>query len=69
MTTHSLISYYQQIDDPRQQSKCHYNLEEVLFMVTSAILCGAEDWEMIAEFVPASWKPSALAGNGGWRMR
>lgn len=67
MTTHSLVSYYQQVDDPRQQSKCQYNLEEVLFMVTSAILCGAEDWEMITEFCHAreAWLKKFISLENG----
>jgi predicted transposase YbfD/YdcC len=46
--THSVISIFRRIEDPRKPSLsfCH-SLTSVLFMTLIAVLCGASDWEQI----------------------
>jgi predicted transposase YbfD/YdcC len=46
--SHSVISIFRRIEDPRKPSLsfCH-SLTSVLFMTLIAVLCGASDWEQI----------------------
>jgi predicted transposase YbfD/YdcC len=44
------IDYFNEIDDPRQDSKLLYPLHEVLFLVLVGVLGCAEDWEAIVAF-------------------
>ncbi len=44
------IEFFKEIDDPRQDEKVLYPLEEVLFLILVGVLGCAEDWESIVEF-------------------
>ena len=35
------IEYFKDLDDPRQENKITYPLDEILFLVLCAVLCGA----------------------------
>jgi len=44
----TLLEQIQQLPDPRQASKCTYQLSDVVFMGLCGLLVGADDWEAIA---------------------
>lgn len=44
------IEYFKDLDDPRQEKKITYPLDEILFLVLCAVLCGANSWMEISVF-------------------
>lgn len=44
------ISHFSSLDDPRQQGKIDYPLEEVLLLVLCGVLAGADGWVEIQKF-------------------
>lgn len=46
----SFLSYIEELEDPRIDRKKLYPLSEVLLIVLTAVICGAEGWEDIADF-------------------
>jgi predicted transposase YbfD/YdcC len=44
------IEYFKELEDPRQDEKVLYPLQEVLFLVLAGVLGCAEDWEAILSF-------------------
>lgn len=44
----TLLEQIRQLPDPRQASKCTYQLSDVVFMGLCGLLVGADDWESIA---------------------
>ena len=44
------LSHFCALDDPRQQGKVDYPLEEILLLVLSAVLAGADVWGEIQKF-------------------
>jgi predicted transposase YbfD/YdcC len=44
------LEHFEALDDPRQQGKVWYPLDEVLLLCLLAVLAGAESWVEIAEF-------------------
>ncbi len=51
-TGHSIdfLTYFETMDDPRQQAKLLYPLQEVLLLALCAVLSGAQSWVAIAAF-------------------
>tara|TARA_R110002049_G_scaffold289943_2_gene473147 strand:+ start:1937 stop:3070 length:1134 start_codon:yes stop_codon:yes gene_type:complete len=49
-STEEFISFFSEIDDPRQDGKVLYPLDEVLFLIFTAILSCAESWDLIVDF-------------------
>jgi hypothetical protein len=44
------LEHFESLEDPRQQGKVWYPLDEVLLLCLVAVLAGAESWVEIAEF-------------------
>jgi len=44
------LEHFEVLDDPRQQGKVWYPLDEVLLLCLVAVLAGAEGWVEVAEF-------------------
>lgn len=44
------IEYFSELDDPRQDGKVLYPLQEILFLVFVAVLSCAESWKLIVKF-------------------
>lgn len=44
------ISFFQEIDDYRQDEKVLYPLDEILFLVFTGVLGCAEIWDLIIEY-------------------
>ena len=44
------LSHFAVLDDPRQQGKVGYPLEEILLLVLSGVIAGAEGWVEIQKF-------------------
>ncbi len=44
------IEYFSELEDPRQDGKVLYPLEEILFLVFVAVLSCAESWKLIVKF-------------------
>jgi predicted transposase YbfD/YdcC len=44
------IEYFSELDDPRQDGKILYPLEEILFLIFVAVLSCAESWKLIVKF-------------------
>ena len=42
------LSSFESLDDPRQQAKVRYPLDEILLLVLCAVLSGADGWVEIA---------------------
>ena len=42
--------YFENIKDPRQQSKVQHNFVETIMMVICAVIAGCDDWEDIADY-------------------
>lgn len=47
---HSIVflEYFETLENPRQQAKLRYPLDEVLLLTLCAVLSGAESWVAIA---------------------
>jgi len=45
-----LTDHFADIEDPRQASKVTYKLFDVLFLMLTAVISGAEGWEEIEDF-------------------
>ncbi|EKE80851.1 ISAs1 family transposase [Idiomarina xiamenensis] len=45
-----LTDHFADIEDPRQASKVTYKLFDVLFLILTAVISGAEGWEEIEDF-------------------
>lgn len=47
-----LISFFSKLEDPRRTSKGNikHNLTDMIFLVVSAVVCGANDWKSIHTF-------------------
>lgn len=50
MKTHSLISSFEGLNDPRINRTKLHPLENIIFITVSAVICGFEGWDEIAEF-------------------
>lgn len=44
------LSYFRDLEDPRQLGKVWYSLEEILLVSLCAVMAGCDDWEEIAAF-------------------
>jgi len=44
------IKYFEDMDDPRQEGKLKYPLDEILLLTLCGVLCGADGWVEISEF-------------------
>ncbi len=47
-TKPAFLSHFEALDDPRQQAKVLYPLDEVLLLVLCAVISGADNWTVIA---------------------
>jgi len=46
----TFLSCFQEIEDPREDKKLLYPMNEILFLVISAVLSSAESWEQIVKY-------------------
>ena len=46
----SLVDHLQVIPDPRMEGKCQHKLSDIMAIVISGVLCGADDWNAIESF-------------------
>ncbi len=44
------LDYFDKLEDPRQEAKLLYPLDEVLLVTLCAVLCGADSWVEVAAF-------------------
>ena len=47
-TAPAFLTHFQSIEDPRQQGKVLYPLEEILLLVLCGVISGADGWTSIA---------------------
>lgn len=54
----TFFEYFDGLNDTRQEGKVWHRLTDILFIVTSGIICGYDEWDMIHEWAsaPASQK-------------
>jgi predicted transposase YbfD/YdcC len=46
----AIVEMFSKVKDPRVKNRCHYKLEEVLFISICALISNGEDYEDMAEF-------------------
>lgn len=47
------FKYFDELNDTRQEGKVYHLLTDILFIVTSGIICGYDEWEIIHEWASA----------------
>ena len=47
-TAPAFLTHFQAVEDPRQQGKVLYPLEEILLLVLCGVISGADGWTSIA---------------------
>ncbi|MBS7343884.1 MAG: transposase family protein, partial [Parabacteroides sp.] len=45
-----IFSILEKVSDPRRDHLKKYSLESIFYITISAVLCGAESWNEVAEF-------------------
>jgi hypothetical protein len=45
----SLVDHFADLPDPRREQGRIHRLDEILFIATCAVLCGADNWVQIAD--------------------
>jgi len=46
----SILDHFAELDDPRREQGRIHHLDEVVFIATCAVLCGADNWVQIADY-------------------
>jgi hypothetical protein len=49
----AFFKYFDGLNDSRQEGKVWHRLTDILFIVTSGIICGYDEWDMIHEWASA----------------
>src|SRR5512142_2168923 len=63
----SLLDHFADLPDPRREQGRVHRLDEIVFVATCAVLCGAESWEQIADYAHSKidWLATFLTLPGG----
>src|SRR5512132_3518415 len=63
----SILDHFADLPDPRREQGRVHRLDEIVFVATCAVLCGAESWEQIADYAHSKidWLTTFLTLPGG----
>jgi predicted transposase YbfD/YdcC len=63
----SILDHFADLPDPRREQGRIHRLDEIVFIATCAVLCGADSWEQIADYAHSKidWFKTFLALPGG----
>jgi len=63
----SILDHFADLPDPRREQGRIHRLDEIVFIATCAVLCGAESWEQIADYAHSKldWLETFLTLPGG----
>jgi predicted transposase YbfD/YdcC len=63
----SILDHFAELDDPRREQGRIHRLDEIVFIVTCAVLCGADNWVQIAAYGHSKidWLRTFLTLPGG----
>src|SRR6185437_1688070 len=63
----SILDHFDDLPDPRREQGRIHRLDEIVFIATCAVLCGADSWEQIADYAHSKidWIKTFLALPGG----
>ena len=63
----SILDHFADLPDPRREQGRIHRLDEIVFIATCAVLCGADSWEQIADYAHSKldWLRTFLTLPGG----
>jgi predicted transposase YbfD/YdcC len=63
----SILDHFAELDDPRREQGRIHRLDEIVFIATCAVLCGADNWVQIADYGRSKidWLRTFLTLPGG----
>jgi predicted transposase YbfD/YdcC len=63
----SIVDHFADLPDPRREQGRIHRLDEILFIATCAVLCGADNWVQIADYAHSKrdWLQTFLTLPGG----
>jgi predicted transposase YbfD/YdcC len=63
----SIVDHFADLPDPRREQGRIHRLDEIVFIATCAVLCGADNWVQIADYAHSKrdWLKTFLALPGG----
>ena len=63
----SLLDHFVDLPDPRREQGRIHRLDEIVFIATCAVLCGADNWVQIADYAhsKSDWLRTFLTLPGG----
>jgi len=63
----SILDHFTDLPDPRREQGRIHRLDEIVFIATCAVLCGADSWEQIADYAHSKldWLRTFLTLPGG----
>src|SRR5437764_12278365 len=63
----SILEHFADLPDPRREQGRIHRLDEIVFIATCVVLCGAESWELIADYAHSkrAWLQTFLSLPGG----
>jgi predicted transposase YbfD/YdcC len=63
----SILDHFDELDDPRREQGRIHRLDEIIFIATCAVLCGADNWVQIADYGRSKfdWLQTVLTLPGG----
>ena len=63
----SILDHFAELDDPRREQGRIHRLDEIVFIATCAVLCGADTWVQIADYAHSKldWLETFLELPGG----
>jgi predicted transposase YbfD/YdcC len=63
----SILDHFAELDDPRREQGRLHRLDEIVFIATCAVLCGADNWVQIADYAHSKidWLRTFLTLPGG----
>jgi predicted transposase YbfD/YdcC len=63
----SILEHFADLPDPRREQGRIHRLDEIVFIATCAVLCGADSWEQIADYAHSKldWLKTVLTLTGG----
>src|SRR3954470_8156301 len=63
----SILDHFADLADPRREQGRVHRLDEIVFIATRAVLCGADNWVQIADYAHSKldWLKTVLALPGG----
>ena len=55
------LTHFQAIEDPRQEGKVIYPLDEILLLVLCAVISGADGWTSIARYPSSAFLTNTIS--------